>query len=160
MILDSLPIALVTAMIAGGFGLPASPQEQERDKDKKKEVLVVVVHATNAIACTEPEAKVLIKKLFLKTLTQWPDGTRARPYARESSSAAQISFVGTLLGMNDAELARHWLRVKNMNGSTPPKDVASDRMMLKYVARHKGAFGIVAKDAAKGAAGVRVLFEF
>jgi hypothetical protein len=62
--------------------------------------------------------------------------------------------------MTDAELARHWLRMKNMDGTTPPKDVDTDRMVLKYVAKHDGAFGIVRADAVKSVAGVKVLFEF
>ena len=44
--------------------------------------------------------------------------------------------------------------------TTPPKDVDSDRLVLKYVAKHEGAFGVVKADAAKGVEGVRVLFEF
>ena len=143
-------VALAALLATGG-----SPAPQET-----KATYVVVVHANNPLKVSADTAKVTVKKLFLKNLTQWPDGTSARPYARTSTSAEQAAFVKDLLGMNDAELARHWLKIKNMNGSTPPKNVASDRMLLKYVARHHGAVGFVEKSAAAKAKGVRVLFEF
>ena len=120
----------------------------------------VVVNAGNPLKETADATKAIVRRLFLKELSQWPDGTDARPYAREATTAEQLAFLGAVLGMKEAELARHWLRVKNMNGTTPPKEVDTDRMVLKYVAKHAGAFGIVKIAAARDAVGVRVLLEF
>lgn len=126
----------------------------------KKAGYVLVVNAANTCSQVGADAQATAKKLFLKEMTQWPGGVEARPYARETGSPAHAAFVKSVLGMTDAELARHWLKMKNMNGTTPPKDVDSDRLVLKYVAKHEGAFGVVKADAAKGVEGVRVLFEF
>ncbi|MBL8752101.1 MAG: hypothetical protein JNK15_02265 [Planctomycetes bacterium] len=128
--------------------------------ETKKAGYVVVVNATNPCTQTGAEAQATVKKLFLKELTQWPGGVEARPYARDGASPEHVAFVKFVLGMTDAELARHWLKMKNMSGTTPPKDVDSDRLVLKYVAKHQGAFGVVKADAAKGVEGVKVLFEF
>jgi hypothetical protein len=128
--------------------------------ETKKAAYVVVINAGNPCTQTGAEAQATVKKLFLKDLTQWPGGTEARPYAREGASPEHVAFVKFVLGMTDAELARHWLKMKNMNGTTPPKDVDNDRLVLKYVAKHQGAFGVVKADAVKGAEGVKVLFEF
>ena len=57
-------------------------------------------------------------------------------------------------------LGRHWLRLKNMHGSTPPRAVGSARLAIKHVARRKGAFTIVEASSAANAKNVRVLFEF
>lgn len=150
---------LLTMMIAG-----ALPTGQGRAKDasakRRADTYALVVNEKNKCSETGDAAKATVKKLFLKDLTQWPDGTEAKPYAREGTSAEQGAFLKNVLGMTDAELARHWLKVKNMNGTTPPKDVDSDRMVLKYVAKAEGAFGVVKAEAAKGAEGVKVLFEF
>ncbi|MEO6593540.1 MAG: hypothetical protein ABIP94_02165 [Planctomycetota bacterium] len=54
---------------------------------------------------------------------------------------------------------RHDLRQKNMNGTTPPREVDSDALLRKHVARHDGGFGVVKLENAK-ADGVRILFEF
>lgn len=127
---------------------------------KKTPQWALVVNSANKCTDTGDAAKATIKKLFLKELTQWPGGLEAKPYAREAASAEQVAFLKLVLGMSEAEIARHWLKMKNMNGTTPPKDVDSERMLLKYVAKTPGAFGVVKIDAAKGAEGVRVLFEF
>lgn len=124
-----------------------------------KVTYVVVVNSKNAVTETGDAAKAVIKKLFLKDLTQWPDGTEAKPYRRPDGSDVQVAFLKQILAMTDAELARHWLRIKNQDGTTPPKEVESDRMVLKYVARYEGAFGVVPKDAVKDVEGVRVLLE-
>ena len=140
------------------FALAAQPLHPSPVQEPKK--YVVVINEKNAASLSGEKAKATVKKLFLKSLTRWPDGTESKPYARKGSSESQAAFVKAVLGMNDAELARHWLKIKNMNGSTPPKSVSSDRMLLKYVARHKGAFGVVSADAASKAKGVKVLLEF
>lgn len=130
---------------------PAEPQNQTG-------TYAVIVNSKNKCTQTGNAAKSTVKKLFLKQLSKWPDGTAAKPYGRKG--AEQGAFVKNVLGMGDAELARHWLKMKNMNGTTPPKGVSSDRMVLKYVAKHAGAFGIVKMSAAKGAKDVKVLYAF
>lgn len=121
---------------------------------------VLVVNAENTSKDDHAAAKALIRRLYLKELTVWADGTEARPYAREATTAEHAAFLKEVIGMTDAELARHWLRLKNTDGSTPPKAAESERLLLKHIARHRGAFGVVRKEAVAGVAGVRVLFEF
>lgn len=120
----------------------------------------LVINTNNKTTETGDAAKATVKKLYLKDLSQWSDGTEAKPYAREGTSAEQAAFLKDVLGMSESELARHWLKLKNMNGTTPPKEVDTDRMVLKYVGKSDGAFGVVKVDSAKGAEGVKVLFEF
>lgn len=134
---------------------PAKPKPE-----LPKVTYVLVVNASNTAAEAGEAARSVVKRLFLKDLTQWPDGTEAKPYRRPDGTDAQRAFLAAVLAMSDAELARHWLRIKNQDGSTPPKEVDSDRMALKYVARYAGAFCVVPKEAVKDAEGVRVLFEF
>ena len=131
----------------------AAPQDD-------KATYAVVVNTKNACKETGDKVKAIVKKLFLKQLTQWPDGTDARPYARKQGTAETTEFTKSVLGMSDAELARHWLKLKNMDGTTPPKAVGSDRMILKYVAKHEGALGVVKIEDAKECKDVKILFEF
>jgi len=119
----------------------------------------LVVNDKNPASTKGDTTKGLVKDLFLKNLGQWPGGLEAKPYAREATSAEMTAFGKQVLGMSEAEIARHWLRLKNSNGNTPPRAVDSDRLMLKFVARHEGAFGVLRADAAK-AEGIKVLFEF
>lgn len=123
------------------------------------ETYAVVVNANNATKETGDTAKKTVKALFLKDLSRWADGSEAKPYGRDPKAPEHLAFLKEILGMSPAELARHWLKLKNMNGSTPPKEVDNDRLLLKHIARHDGAFGVV-KAANAAAPGVRVLFEF
>ena len=143
------------------LGLPQGPAEAGQEPVKPtKPRHAVVVHASNKTTATGDAAKAIVKKLFLKDLSQWPDGSDAKVYARESTSPEQAAFRQDVLGMTEAELARHWLKLKSMNGTTPPKEVETDRMVLKYVAKNPSALGVVSVDAIKGRDDVRVLFEF
>jgi ABC-type phosphate transport system substrate-binding protein len=144
-------LAILMTLVLGALGAQG---------EAKKATYALVINSNNKTTETGDAAKATIKKLFLKEMTQWSGGVEAKPYAREGTAPEQVAFLKDVLGMSDAELARHWLKMKNMNGTTPPKDVDSDRMILKYVAKTDGAFGVVKLDAAKGAEGVKVLFEF
>ena len=119
----------------------------------------MIVNANNPAKEAGVDAQKIVKTLYLKDLTQWSDGAEAKPYGREAASAEHAAFLKTVLGMSEAELARHWLRLKNQSGTTPPKEVDGDRLLVKHVTRHDGAFGVVKLKSAK-ADGVRILFEF
>jgi len=136
--------------------LAASPIDQA----KKKDAYAVIINASNPCKDTSTAAKATIKKLFLKHLTQWSDGTAAKPYGRKHGSAAESEFLKAVLNMGDAEVARHWLKMKNLDGTTPPKGVSSDRMLLKYVQKHKGGFGVIDLNSAKTANGIKILYSF
>ncbi|HEX5050352.1 MAG TPA: hypothetical protein VFZ65_01140 [Planctomycetota bacterium] len=127
--------------------------------EPKQVTYAVIVNDNNSTKEEGDAAKKLVKSLFLKDLTRWPDGSLAKPYDREPNSPEHVAFLREVLAMSEAEVARHWLRAKNMNGTTPPREVDTDSMLQKHIARHDGAFGIVKLDAAK-APGVRILFEF
>ena len=153
-------LATLLAVTLAGALSQGKGETKDVPATARKATYALVVNANNKTSESGDAAKAVIKKLYLKDLTQWVGGTEAKPYSREAASAAQVAFLKDVLGMSESELARHWLKLKNMNGSTPPKEVDTDRMVLKYVAKAEGAFGVVAVDAAKGVEGVKVLFEF
>lgn len=143
--------------VLGAFLMFAAPP---LGQDKQTDTYAIIVNTGNKCAQTGATVKATIKKLFLKQMTKWPDGTAAKPYGRTQGAAEQSAFIKDVLGMGDAELARHWLKMKNMNGTTPPKGVSSDRMVIKYVEKHSGAFGVVPLAEAKAATGVKILCTF
>lgn len=127
---------------------------------QEAEQYAVIVNAKNTCSQTGDALKSTIKKLFLKELTKWPDGTEAKPYSRKDDADETAAFLKSVLDMSQAELARHWLKMKNTNGITPPNEVSSERMVLKYVAKHDGAFGIVKLSVAEGESDVKILYKF
>lgn len=149
-----LTVALLLGLRGVTVEATGAPQQPEA-----VETYAVVVNANNPSKETGDAAKKTVKALFLKELTRWSDGVEAKPYDRDAKAPEHSAFLQEVLGMTPAELARHWLRVKNMSGTTPPMEVDTDRLLLKHVERNDGAFGVV-KAANATASGVRVLFEF
>jgi len=151
--MHKLVLPLLLSLIQG----PAPKREEERPPPHRV-TYAVIAHADTPDL--PPEAvRATIRKLFLREATKWPNGPEARAYAREGTSEEHRAFLRDVLGMSEAELARHWLRIKNTDGTPPPKEVDSERMMLRFVARREGAFGIVRADRAQ-AEGIKVLLEF
>lgn len=145
-----------TLALLTGLWCFLAPLARVQDDDTPR--LVVAVHPDNEVSLDEKEARSWVRKLFLKEVANWPDGTRAKPFDRRSRSKEQKLFRERVLKMSAAELVRHWLKMKNLKGATPPREVSSDRMMAKYIARQKGALGLVDKEVAEKE-GLRILFE-
>ena len=79
--MKQLPILLL-GLICG------APQGGEPAQAPKKVVYAVVVNAANPITLSGDAARTVVKDLFLKNLGRWPNGTEAKPYAREDLGAA------------------------------------------------------------------------
>ncbi|MFK7740745.1 MAG: hypothetical protein AB8H80_10510 [Planctomycetota bacterium] len=122
----------------------------------------VVINSSNSCQVKDAKARGLIKQLFLKQLSRWPDGLVAKPYARKKSSKGHSVFGSQVLQMSGAEQARHWLRAKHLDGTTAPNSVSSDRMLLKHIEKHDGALGVVSLSALQKAnkVSVRILYRF
>ena len=120
---------------------------------------VVIGHHANPYQGSVEGTRQLLARLFLKQLTAWPDGTAVKIYAAPGSTPEMVAFRDKVLGMNEGELASHWLALKQKTGGTPPRDVASSSVMGKLVAGSPGAFGIMKKADALAAKNLRVLLE-
>lgn len=120
----------------------------------------VVVNAANDFA-DAGSAKNVIKQLFLKDRGDWPNKAKdeSKPFGRTAGTPETKAFLAQVLGMTEAELAKHWIALKQKTGQTPPREVETDDMLLRFVAKFPGGFGVVKADAAK-ADGVKVLFTF
>lgn len=149
---------MIKLAILGSIALLAA--QPTNTQAKKTDSFAVIINAKNPCKDTGTKAQSTIKKLFLKQMSKWKDGTDAKPYGRKQGSPAESAFIKLVLGMGDAEVARHWLKMKNLDGTTPPKGVSSDRMLVKYVEKHKGGFGVIKLSAAKKAKGTKILYTF
>lgn len=148
-------ILCVTILLSAGIPGERHPADSAAGRSS----YAVIVNEKNGYGESGEAAKTLIKQLFLKELKNWPDGEKAKPFDQKGGSDASQAFQKGVLGMSKAQVARHWLNMKNRQGTTPPKSVSSDRKVVKYVAKYKGALGFVKAAAAKKK-GVKVLFTF
>lgn len=127
----------------------------------KAEDYVVLVNAANDVAGSAEEIKTTLRTIFLKEKTSWPNGVDAIPLGPTAGEPAYDTFVNTVLGMTPQEVEAHFIRLKQIKGETPPREVGSARILMRTIGKQEGAFGVATKaDAANLAEGVRVLFEF
>lgn len=100
-----------------------------------------------------------IKNIYLKIKTTWPDGTQASPFGRPDDDPAQQAFIEHVLDLSQHELDQHWASEKSKTGGTGPREVGSDNILLRQIARKPGGIGVVSVDA-KLPPGVKILFRF
>lgn len=150
---------LAAALVATTLLIDLVRAEEAQAAPRAAQFAIVINSANEAKFADDEAARQEVRKLFLKTATKWAGGEEAKPFAPEDGSDAQKAFLADVLGMSKAELARHWLSMKNKSGVAPPKEISSSKMTLKYVDRFDGGFGVVTQKEAE-ASKLRVLFSF
>lgn len=119
---------------------------------------VLVVNASNSYRADADTVRNVVRQLYLKQRNDWPNNIASKPFARPNGSAEQQAMLRQILGMSAAQLAGHWIELKQRSGETKPRAVGSDGMLLRFVAKYPGAFGVVSRQRAASASGVKVLF--
>ncbi len=117
----------------------------------------VIGNAGNPISGDAARAEV--KNIFLKKKTVWPNNVVGVPFDRSADSAEHKAFAAVVLGMEESVLKSYWGSEKAKTGTTPPREIGSDNILLRQVKRKEGAFGVVSADTSLPD-GVRVLFKF
>ncbi len=121
----------------------------------------VIINASNPIAGDNADTRAMIKRSYMKEMSAWVNGSETQPLARESGSAVQQAFHKSVLEMSDAAVNDHWLRLKQIKGETPPREVGSARILFRLVGKYEGAFSFVtAEEALEIPPEVKVLFTF
>lgn len=121
----------------------------------------VVINAENTAAKEISDPRGYVKTLYLKQQTAWPDGTSAAPLARRSESPIHQAFLTQVLQMSQEELDSHWLRMKQTQGETPPREVGSALILYRFVTKEPGSISIIsAEELDTAPIEVEVMFEF
>ena len=154
--LDRRTLGLVGASLL--LGALVSPVRAHSGDQQR---FAIIVHPSNtARFAKDEEARQFVRKLFLRTASSWHGDLEAKPYFPDEKDPAYRALVDRVLGMSAAELARHWITMKNTRGIAPPKVVAGAARMRKYVSHFEGGVGIVPFEEGLGSGKdkVRVLF--
>ncbi|MBL1277762.1 MAG: hypothetical protein COB30_016905 [Ectothiorhodospiraceae bacterium] len=121
----------------------------------------VIINADNTFSGDKQSAINTVKRLYLKIQSSWPSGSKVKLLARKDSSSIQKAFIKSILGMTDAELAAHWISVKQKTGETPPRSVRSGRIVIKLVEKNSGGVSFIeSKDIPGLTNKAKVLFTF
>jgi len=122
-----LALALLGALLAP---MPARAEAQ---------VIAIVVDRDNPKSDIGVEE---LRSLFLGKRREWPDGTRAVPIDLESG-APRHAFCSAVLRMSEAEYERYWVDQRVRGAGTSPRSVSSPGLVIRLVARVRGAVGYV-----------------
>ncbi len=145
------PVMLLFVVMAAFWLTVASPLQAAA------ETFLVIINANNRVSGSETGLREVVRQLYLKEESRWPDDLPSLPIARPDENAATAAFAQTILGIAPEELETYWAEAE----ANRPKAIGPVRELLRQVSRNKGAFSIVAAaEAKKLPAKVRVLFEF
>lgn len=147
--------------IAAFHGVRSTPSSVAEVAALADGAYALIVNTENTVSGDLEQNKKLIKALYLKERSQWAGGAEAKPFGRPAGHDAHVALRDQILSMTEAELTKYWLDQKQKTGATPPREVDTASMLIKFVAKYEGAFGVVAREEAEAAASeVRVLFTF
>lgn len=94
-------------------------------------------------------------QIFLKQVSQWPDGRPIQPIDIQEGSALRAEFYSRVTGRSPGQLRAYWARQAFTGMGLPPREVATAEDVNKAVQSTPGAIGYVdRKDVVDGAAKV------
>lgn len=122
----------------------------------------LVVHPSNPVLTAGTPSQEMIRRMYLDAGGRWePSDLEGMPFRRPQMSDEQVAFRQHVLRMTDVEVADHWAAIRKTRGFDPPRTIQSDEVLIRLVASHPGAFGVVKRSQAESAAGqVAILFTF
>lgn len=112
--------------------------------------VVVIVNPANSAAIDEEQ----IAKIFLGQTKTFSNGSEATPIDQKEGHLRE-EFGNKLLKKNPSQLKAQWARQIFTGGAKPPKEMASDDEILKFVASTPGAIAYV--DSSKVNKSVKVV---
>lgn len=153
------PISILFPFLAALQVAAVAPMQTD-----SSDPFLVVVNSANTFAADEDTMKTVLGRLFLSDQKNWPDGAEAIVFARADQSAEQLAFRDVVLDKSETELSTHWLKMKQVNGESPPRAISSSRILLRQINMKPDAVSIITKrdfDAhAHAFDQVQVLFSF
>ncbi len=147
-------LALLAALV------PAAVRSAPGAGDGRAAVTLVLV--ANAGVPAEALGREDARRIWLLRRRFWRDGSRIVPVNLPAASPVRDAFSRAVLGRPARDLAAYWNDLW-FHGTAPPSVVPSERAVLLFVARTRGAVGYVSQsaydsaDPADPAPAVRVL---
>lgn len=136
----------ILALVLGGFCFFGAFSAQASG-------LAVIVNAANT--ATADKAK--IKAYFLGTARRWPDGSSVKTVDLPEAHPVRNRFYEGLLGKNEFDMKMYWSTTIFTGAGIPPKSLAEEKEVVKFVKENPGAIGYVGTDVKDD--GVRVLLS-
>lgn len=116
--------------------------------------IAVIVNPANANARLTAND---VESLFLGKSTAMPNGALAKPVNQISGGKLNEDFYSKVTGKSGAQVKAIWSRLTFSGKAIPPRELASDEDVKKFVAANPDAIGYVDKSTVD--ASVKVVFS-
>lgn len=115
----------------------------------------VIVNANN----NQKIDKKLIKNIASDIIATWENGEPTKLYLPRVKSATRRSFTLDILGISAKQDAMNWenKKITNTLNNKMPKYLR-DKVILKMVAKHKNALGVVSPELIKDNPNIKVIY--
>jgi len=116
--------------------------------------VAIVVHPTNSTALSDSD----ISRAFLGKLKKFDGGSAISVVNQKVGEAARTEFDQKVLHKSSSQVKAYWSKRLFSGKGKPPKELASDADVLKFVAGNANAIGYVNKASVDSS--VKVLKSF
>ena len=137
---------LLCLMLCFSAALSASYVGAESDIGVESEFnseLFIIVNVENSIDHMSVNQ---LGRIFSKKVKKFDNEMESLPVAQKNSRAVTLIFNKYVLKKNAQQLKYYWARKMFSGSSKPPKSLASDMEVIKFVASVKNAVGYVSKE--------------
>lgn len=154
--MNSVRVTVIATVLAAMLLLFGTGQTWSADEPGTTEQPVaIIVNPSNGIGSLTIDD---ISKIYTNNLLKWPDGTPIRIYDLVVNNPQRQAFSSTVLDKSPERVAEEWAHLKITNqAKNPPHVIKSEALIIKRVARERGAIGYVTLDRVEGLKSVRVV---
>lgn len=119
------------------------------------ETVAVIVNNGNPVNSLDLNK---IRKIYTNNTLSWPDGMPIAIYDLSVHDPLRAVFSENVLGKAPSKVAEEWAHLKITNqAKNPPMPVKSQQLIIRRVAKEKGAIGYVSLSAVKDNSEVKVV---
>ncbi len=94
---------------------------------------------------TSPLSAHQVREVYLNTLQVLPGGQLVQPVDQDKNSDVRKEFYRRIIKMNHSQLRAYWSKRVFMEKGDRPIAIASDKMVIQWVARTPGAVGYIGR---------------
>ncbi|OGP13145.1 MAG: hypothetical protein A2054_04225 [Deltaproteobacteria bacterium GWA2_55_10] len=99
-----------------------------------------------------------IRRIYTNSVLEWSDGTPVAIYDLSVDDPVREVFSGRVLRKAPSKVAQEWAHLKITNqAKNPPTAVKSESIIIRRIAREKGAIGYVSLSSVEGNPEVRIV---
>ncbi len=120
-----------------------------------EEAIAIIVNRDNPQKALSRDE---VRRIYTNSVLEWPDGTPVAIYDLSVEDPVREIFSGKVLRKAPSKVAQEWAHLKITNqAKNPPRAVKSESIIIRRIAREKGAIGYVSLSSVEGNPEVRVV---